>query len=123
MELEELLGIKTESRLDQRARRLVESDERLLDELVGLRLFKGLTQSAIAERMQISQSAVARIESGERDPRLSTLRRYAMAVGALVEHDVIDDELEVVPGPGVGSHVDVAWDPLERGLVVAVDRP
>ncbi|HMK96409.1 MAG TPA: helix-turn-helix transcriptional regulator [Acidimicrobiales bacterium] len=41
----------------------------------------GLSQTEVAARMGTSQSAVARLESGESDLRLSTLERYAAAIG------------------------------------------
>jgi transcriptional regulator with XRE-family HTH domain len=41
----------------------------------------GLSQTTVAARMGTSQSAVARIESGATDVRLSTLHRYAEALG------------------------------------------
>ena len=41
----------------------------------------GLSQTEVAARMGTSQSAVARLESGEADLRLSTLERYAAALG------------------------------------------
>ena len=50
--------------------------------LVELREQAGLTQLETATRMGTSQPVVARLEAGLRDPRLSTLRRYAEAVGA-----------------------------------------
>jgi predicted transcriptional regulator len=53
----------------------------LSDELVAQRLRLGLSQTEVAARMQTSQSAVARIESGDADVRLSTLERYAAALG------------------------------------------
>jgi transcriptional regulator with XRE-family HTH domain len=53
----------------------------LADELVTLRHAAGLSQTEVAARMGTSQSAVARIESGEADVRLSTLDRYAAALG------------------------------------------
>ncbi len=40
----------------------------------------GLSQTAVAARMGTSQSAVARLEAGVDDVRLSTLERYADAV-------------------------------------------
>lgn len=86
MDIDEMLGIDLTNPLDRDAVAMAENDERLLDELVAMR--KGLTQQQVADRMGISQSAVARIESGERDPRLSTIRRYALAVGAVVDHSV-----------------------------------
>lgn len=70
------------------ARFLVRQDARLIDDLVDLRRRRKLSQAAVAERMGVTQSAVARFESGERDARLSTIRRYAMAVDASVKHDV-----------------------------------
>lgn len=41
----------------------------------------GLSQTEVAARMGTSQSAVARLESGQADLRLSTLERYAAALG------------------------------------------
>ena len=38
--------------------------------------------------------AVAAFESHESNPTLSTVRRYALAVGARISHEV-DDDLEV----------------------------
>lgn len=39
-----------------------------------------LTQSALAERADVSQPLIARIEGGDVDPRLSTLRRIVTAL-------------------------------------------
>jgi predicted transcriptional regulator len=40
----------------------------------------GLTQTELAQRANVSQSLIARIESGSVDPRLSTLRRILEAL-------------------------------------------
>ena len=40
--------------------------------------------------MDSDQATVARFESGQRDLHQSTLRRYALAVNALIEHVVRD---------------------------------
>jgi transcriptional regulator with XRE-family HTH domain len=45
------------------------------------RIDSGLTQTEVAARMGTSQSAVARLESGDADVRLSTIDRYAAALG------------------------------------------
>ena len=45
----------------------------------------GLTQTAVAAVMGTSQSAVARLESGDVDAKLSTLERYAAALGQRAE--------------------------------------
>lgn len=53
----------------------------LAEDLTAKRVKSGLTQTEVAARMGTSQSAVARLESGEADIRLSTLERYAAAIG------------------------------------------
>jgi DNA-binding XRE family transcriptional regulator len=42
----------------------------------------GLTQEEVARRLHTKKSAISRIENHADDVRLSTLRRYAEAVGA-----------------------------------------
>jgi len=54
----------------------------------------GISQTMVAARMGTSQSALARLEAGGSDPRLSTLERYARALG---------DEVDVIlSGRGAG---------------------
>lgn len=53
----------------------------LATELVELRRAAGLSQTQLAARMGTSQSAIARLEAGDADIRLSTLERYAAALG------------------------------------------
>lgn len=45
----------------------------------------GLSQTAVAAVMGTSQSAVARLEAGDVDAKLSTVERYAAALGRKVE--------------------------------------
>jgi transcriptional regulator with XRE-family HTH domain len=52
----------------------------LVDRLVEERLSLGLSQTEVAARMGTSQSAIARLERGDADVRLSTLQRYAAAL-------------------------------------------
>jgi transcriptional regulator with XRE-family HTH domain len=54
------------------------------EELVSRRRQLGLSQTEVAARMGTSQSAVARLETGQGDVRLSTLERYAAALGSSV---------------------------------------
>jgi transcriptional regulator with XRE-family HTH domain len=61
---------------------LAASRRRLVDELVARRRAQGLSQTEVAARMGTSQSAVARLEASAGDLRMSTLERYAAAVGA-----------------------------------------
>jgi predicted transcriptional regulator len=64
----------------------------LIDELVRTRQENDLSQTEIAARMGTSQSAVARLESGGLDARLSTLDRYAAALGCTVNWQVRPSE-------------------------------
>lgn len=54
----------------------------LIDRLSELRRSRGLSQTQVAARMGTSQSALARLESGQADVRVSTLARYAAALDA-----------------------------------------
>jgi transcriptional regulator with XRE-family HTH domain len=60
---------------------MAEQRRTLASALAAKRLELGLSQTEVAARMGTSQSAVARLESGEADLRLSTLERYAAAIG------------------------------------------
>lgn len=62
----------------------------LVRELVALRTSLGLSQTAVAARMATSQSVVARLEAGDLDSRISTLERYADAVGVELELRLTD---------------------------------
>ena len=64
----------------------------LIEELGRARRDSDRSQTEIAARMGTSQSAVARLESGELDARLSTLERYAAALGRTVDWQVRPSE-------------------------------
>jgi predicted transcriptional regulator len=75
--------------MDPRKAQLLEEARRALgtvyDEglvtLSGLRLKAGLSQSMLAERAQMSQPHIARIERGNTDPGTETVARIARALG------------------------------------------
>jgi transcriptional regulator with XRE-family HTH domain len=60
----------------------------VLEALVRRRQRLGLSQTVVAARMGTSQSAVARLEAGRSDPRLSTLQRYAAALDTSVSYAI-----------------------------------
>jgi predicted XRE-type DNA-binding protein len=62
-------------------RRMAAQRRQLVTELTAERQAARLSQTEVAARMGTSQSAVARLESGEADARASTLERYAAAIG------------------------------------------
>jgi predicted transcriptional regulator len=64
----------------------------VIGELAGARRAAGLSQTEVAARMGTSQSVVARLEAGHVDARLSTLQRYAAAVGSELDLTVRPQE-------------------------------
>ena len=55
--------------------------EDLARQLIAFRIKNGLTQSDLAQLAGMHQSAIARLESGEHEPTLRTLRRITHAMG------------------------------------------
>lgn len=94
--------------LERRAARLADDRDNLMSSLVNLRRSHGLTQKDMAERMGVSQPTVAAFEHYDSNPTMATLQRYAMAVGAVLSTQVIDDCGEGIPSD---------WSaPLERNV-------
>ena len=67
----------------------LEEEFALFDELLKARTKAGLTQAEVADRMGTKTPAVARLEAGggnkRHSPSVSTLRKYAKAVGCHLE--------------------------------------
>ncbi len=72
------------------AREVAEDTAELVRLLVQRRRDHGLSQTEVAARMGTSQSAVARLESGEADVRISTLQRYASALDTQLRFAIRD---------------------------------
>ena len=83
--------------LAARAADQVVSDEELLYQLIQARKAAGLTQRGLAELLGIKQPSVAKFERHDSDPRLSTIRKYALAVGAHIHHGVVPAESATDP--------------------------
>ena len=69
--------------------RLNKEEFAILDEILKARKAAGLSQAEVARRLGTQAPAVARLESsvasGQHSPSLSTLRKYAAALGKKVE--------------------------------------
>ncbi len=58
----------------------------IANQMIAARSRAGLTQEAVATRMGTSKSTVSRLESaGKHAPSLSSIKRYAKAVGCKIE--------------------------------------
>jgi ribosome-binding protein aMBF1 (putative translation factor) len=66
---------------------LAAAEERLaiMTRLKAARKAAGLSRAAVAARMGTSESAVARMEGGALDARISTVARFAAAVGVRLQ--------------------------------------
>lgn len=84
----------------------------LIDTLVNARDDQGLSQSDVARLMNTTQSAISNFERLGGDPKLSTIMRYARAVGVRVRHTVLADEHSTAAPvtTRVASYTDTAAD-------------
>jgi len=73
----------------QREYDALEPEFTLLDTLLAARKRAGLTQADVADRMGTKTPAIARLEAGggskQHSPSITTLRKYAEAVGCELE--------------------------------------
>jgi transcriptional regulator with XRE-family HTH domain len=53
--------------------------------LAAMRKERGITQSEVASRMATTQPVIARLESGDGFPNLTTLERFSQAIGATLD--------------------------------------
>lgn len=74
----------------------LEEEFSLLRQMLAARQQAGLTQADIAQKMGTKATAVTRLESslssGRHSPSLSTLRKYAKAVGCRLEVNLIPEQ-------------------------------
>ena len=54
---------------------------KLLRSLIAARIKAGFSQAEVARRMGVPQPAIVRLEAGTHSPTLTTLARYASAIG------------------------------------------
>ncbi len=78
---------------------------------------KGMSQVELAERLKMPQSQIARIETGERDIRLSTLAQIARALG--LEPMLVPKRLI----PAVRYMIEAPEQPSSRGPKLVGNDP
>lgn len=71
--------------------RSMEVEFQVAASLIEARTKAHLTQSELAERMNSSQSHVARLESGNYLPSLTSILRYSKAVGRKIKIEIYPD--------------------------------
>jgi hypothetical protein len=91
--LDEVIDVRTERNPDFPG--LVDAAQRrreLLAALADRRRRREQSQTGVAAAMQSSQSSIARLETSATDARLSTLDRYAHALGCRVEYTIVPED-------------------------------
>ncbi|WP_160329741.1 helix-turn-helix domain-containing protein [Microterricola viridarii] len=99
------LDLASETPSERLARVLAENDIDLLVDLVGMREAAGLSQEQLAKKIGVTQATISAFERHDNDPKLSTLRRYALGVGAVISHAVERDRGEVVGHDAWSSNI------------------
>lgn len=96
MTLDELLGFDPNNPLDAQADTLVNSHADLIEDLRQIRRDSGLSEEQVAERMAWPVEEYVRSVEGYQgnEMRLSTLRRYCLALGVNIEFKIVPFEEE-----------------------------
>ena len=68
-------------------------------QVIRLRMARGLTQAQLAERVGTTQSSIARLESGGREPSLSFLRRVVKALDGQLEISILPEDKAAAYAP------------------------
>ena len=63
--------------------------------VISYRVEHGLSQTELGKRLGIAQPAVARLESGDREPSLATLARLARRLGIEFHIDITPTSLRI----------------------------
>jgi transcriptional regulator with XRE-family HTH domain len=85
-----------------------------------LRIRRGLTQKQLAKLVGTHQSSIARLESGNTQPRLSFLRRVVNALGARLEVRIVPREKKL---PTRYPPIIIAAESDDTGLICIENWP
>ena len=84
----------------------------LKEKLVALRKEKGLTQSAVAEKLDVSRQAISRWESGIALPSTDNLKSLSALYGVPVDYLLNSDTEEQRVTKGLEAENRLRWDIL-----------
>jgi DNA-binding XRE family transcriptional regulator len=115
---------RTREELIELATALAAADETMRRALIDARNAAGMSQREVADLLGIKQSSIAAFERHDNDPKLSTIRRYALAVGAQIDHRVCTRDVTVETDGwttiSTPTSFDVHWEaPTSQVLVPA----
>jgi predicted transcriptional regulator len=67
-----------------------QNDHSLMNVLMTERIKLWVSQTELAARMGTDQPSIVRMERGQRDPRISTIERYAASLGKRIIYQLVD---------------------------------
>ena len=94
--------------------RSLEPEFSLIEQVIALRLKRGLTQAQLAKRAGTRQPSITRLESGRSKPNLSFLKKVADALDANVEIRLTPKSLRAVSEHGRKRVVKAATGSTKR---------
>ena len=86
--------VSWDEELVKKATLLLDAEDHLMTSLRNIRKKRGISQEAVAKRMGVTQPAVAAFEHYDANPRMSSIRRYALAVGAQFTIEVTEVDID-----------------------------
>ncbi|MHA7270587.1 helix-turn-helix domain-containing protein [Arthrobacter sp. HLT1-20] len=117
------VGLDLANAQQRLASSLVEETQDMMHELVERRRSCNLTQKNVADVIGVSRTAITHFERYDADPKMSTIVRYALAIGARLEIKVSDGiswarkEIEVEAAGRA-----TAFQPMKTSMVVMAGR-
>jgi len=78
----------------------LEPEFAIIQAMIDARKITGLTQKQLSERTGIAQGDISRLENGNANPSLNTLKRLASGMNMLLK-------IEFMPSPTANQHVAV----------------
>ena len=94
---------RTRAKVKSDAKAMLRSQAELREMLIRIRIENELTQLAVADSMGVSPDVIDQFESYDANPTLGTIRRYALAVGAVVKFSAYNPESHLEVGEPYGD--------------------
>lgn len=119
----QFVGIDTANAEQRLASSLVDETQDMMHDLLQRRHAGNMTQKNVADIIGVSRTAITHFERYDADPKMSTIVRYALAIGARIEIKVSDGiswarkEIEVEAAGRT-----TAFQPMKTSMIVQAGR-
>lgn len=119
----QFVGLDAANAEQRLASSLVDETQDMMHDLVQRRRSCNLTQKNVAEIIGVSRTAITHFERYDADPKMSTIVRYALAIGARIEIKVTDGiswarkEIEIEAAGRTAT-----FQPMSTSMIVKAGR-